>query len=186
MRLWVKGAFLFALMNVNTVTLTAQNMADDAWQRPNVRSRNVCNCVLYARDLVPSLPRGLNNYRDKLNIINTKEPRAGFVAVMWSPSGRGHVGVVTEVHDDGTITLEEGNYHRCESSSRTDMPEKMRIDGYFAPKSDLNPNIFNPSLTERSKLTESVRILPQDAPASANPVQRPVSTMPKPARSQDW
>jgi|GEM_PF-3264998 len=95
----------------------------------------LCSCVLFARTLVPALPYGLHNYRDKLDIINSQTPAVGHVAIMKSPSGLGHVAVIKSVNEDGSLTIEEGNFRRCKRNIRTDMPEKMNIKGYFDPNS---------------------------------------------------
>lgn len=95
----------------------------------------LCSCVLFARTLVPALPYGLHNYRDKLDIINSQMPEVGHVAIMKSPSGLGHVAVIKSVNEDGSLTIEEGNFRRCKRNIRTDMPERMNIKGYFDPNS---------------------------------------------------
>jgi len=94
----------------------------------------LCSCVLFARTLVPALPYGLHNYQDKLEIINSHTPEVGHVVIMKSPSGLGHVAVIKSLNDDGSITIEEGNFRRCKRNIRTDMPDRMNIKGYFDPK----------------------------------------------------
>lgn len=94
----------------------------------------LCSCVLFARTLVPELPYGLHNYQDKLAIINSHTPEVGHVAIIKSPSGLGHVAVIKSLNNDGSMTIEEGNFRRCKRNIRTDMPERMNIKGYFNPK----------------------------------------------------
>lgn len=93
----------------------------------------LCSCVLFARTLVPELPFGLHDYRSKLNIINSKTPKIGSVAIIKSPSGLGHVAVIKSINEDGSLTIEEGNFRRCRRNIRMDMPENMNIKGYFDP-----------------------------------------------------
>lgn len=92
-----------------------------------------CNCVLYARTLVPSLPRGLFTLKDKKNIINSNSPSQGAVAVIDSGHQWGHVAVVTSINSDGTITIQESNWGRCRIGSRTGSPQRLNILGYFQP-----------------------------------------------------
>jgi hypothetical protein len=92
-----------------------------------------CNCVLYARTLVPSLPHGLFTLQDKKNIINSNSPSQGSVAIIDSGHKWGHVAVVTSVNPDGTITIQESNWGKCRIGSRTDSPQRLNILGYFQP-----------------------------------------------------
>ena len=93
-----------------------------------------CNCVLYARTLVPSLPRGLFTLQNKKNIINSYTPSKGAVAVIDSGHEWGHVAVVTDVSSDGTtVTIQESNWGRCRIGSRTGSPQRLNILGYFQP-----------------------------------------------------
>ena len=66
------------------------------------------NCVSYVRDKHPEVPLGMWNLRNKINIINTYEPKPDIVAIT-PESGVGHLAIVVEVLDDGLI-IEEGNY----------------------------------------------------------------------------
>lgn len=100
-----------------------------------------CNCVLYAKSQVPSLPSGLTYYSAKVNIINHRFPRVGSVAVIPVASGPsapyGHVAVVRNVvvNRDGSlnVTIEEANWEACKYSRRTGTPDGLRIQGYFDP-----------------------------------------------------
>jgi hypothetical protein len=93
-----------------------------------------CNCVLYARTLVPSLPRGLFTLQNKKNIINSYTPSKGAVAIIDSGLEWGHVAVVTDVSPDGTtVTIQESNWRRCRIGSRTGSPQRLNILGYFQP-----------------------------------------------------
>lgn len=98
------------------------------------------NCVLYARQEVPTLPYGLTYYSSKLNIINHRFPRVGSVAVMpvsGANSAYGHVAVVRNVavNANGSlkVTIQESNFEGCYISSRTINPESINIQGYFDP-----------------------------------------------------
>lgn len=98
------------------------------------------NCVLYARQEVPSLPYGLTYYQDKINIINHRFPRVGSVAVMPAPGSNaqyGHVAVVRNVavNSDGSLnlTIQESNWAGCYISTRTVTPDSANIQGYFDP-----------------------------------------------------
>lgn len=92
-----------------------------------------CNCVLYARCRVPRLPFGLTSYQDKVRVINSRTPTVGSVAVMNIYPPYGHVAVVEAVHRDGRITVREANYVRCAVTSRTNLPARMAVAGYFRP-----------------------------------------------------
>lgn len=97
---------------------------------------NYCNCVLYARSQVPSLPYGLDTLASKIAIINHRFPRVGSVAVHnYSPDG--HVSVVRNVvvQSDGNLylTIDEANYKSCEFSRRYGTPDGLNIVGYYDP-----------------------------------------------------
>lgn len=116
------------------LTATLRRAGRSVVMLPNNQSRKtMCSCVLFARTLVASLPMGLFDYNDKLRIINSRTPELGAVAIMWSRSGLGHVAVVKSINDDGTLTIEEGNFRRCKRNIRTDTPANMNIKGYFDP-----------------------------------------------------
>jgi hypothetical protein len=99
-----------------------------------------CNCVLYARSKVPSLPRGLDTHVAKLGVINSNVPRVGVVAV----HSYNHVSVVTRVwtvrvrvgrgyRTDTYVKINEANYRRCQITSRSGSPQGLGIVGYFDP-----------------------------------------------------
>lgn len=93
-----------------------------------------CNCVFYARSLVPSLPRGLTTLQDKKKIINSYSPSKGSVAIIPNGDKYGHVAVVTDVSPDGkTITIKEGNWNRCKINIRKGTPQSLKVLGYFKP-----------------------------------------------------
>lgn len=92
-----------------------------------------CNCVLYARSFVPSLPRGLFSLQDKKSIINSYSPSKGSVAIIDSGLKYGHVAVVTDVASNGTITIQEGNWKSCQTGSRKGTPQSLKVLGYFKP-----------------------------------------------------
>src|SRR6185295_11852180 len=100
---------------------------------------NRCNCVLYARCLVPRLPYGLITYADKKNIINSYSASVGAVAVMNIAPPYGHVGKVTKVVKNSSgvvtsITLDEANYSSCRiSTTRSGSPSTLKVTGYFKP-----------------------------------------------------
>lgn len=101
--------------------------------KPAQAAQNVaCNCVLFARSRVPSLPYGLDTLDSKRRIINSYSPTVGAVAVM-AVGSYGHVGVVTSVNGNGTITVDESNYRSCQFGTRTGTPANLRVLGYFKP-----------------------------------------------------
>lgn len=126
----IQRRFINALLGLVLTTgafVTLQN------QPVNAQSSTACNCVLYARTLVPSLPRGLFTLQDKKNIINSYNPSQGSVAIIDSGQQWGHVAVVTSVNNDGTVTIQESNWGRCRIGSRTGTPGDLRILGYYKP-----------------------------------------------------
>jgi hypothetical protein len=100
---------------------------------------NRCNCVLYARCKVPSLPFGLVTYANKVAIINSQSAATGSVAIMNIGPPYGHVAVVTSVTRDSrtgkvtSITVTEANYRSCQITTRSGSPESMKVTGYFRP-----------------------------------------------------
>ena len=89
------------------------------------------NCVKYARCRQRRLPYGLTYWRDKLNIINSRTPRVGCVAVIKTGSAYGHVAYVKRV-SGSTVSIDEGNWgRRCNSRSGT--ASQLRIQGYWCP-----------------------------------------------------
>lgn len=97
------------------------------------KSIYACNCVLYARSKVPSLPHGLWTLNDKKKIINKKYPRAGWVAVISVGLPWGHVAVVRK-RGKNHITIVEANYKTCRITERHDTEKNLKIVGYFKPK----------------------------------------------------
>ncbi|MFN4868482.1 MAG: CHAP domain-containing protein [Pseudanabaena sp.] len=98
-------------------------------------SANVlCNCVLYAKQQVPSLPNGLWTLQDKIRIINSRQPSVGAVAIIDNKVNRwGHVAVVRKINPNGTITIQESNWGGCGIRFRTNTPARLNILGYFKP-----------------------------------------------------
>jgi hypothetical protein len=95
-----------------------------------------CNCVLYARCRVPSLPYGLHTTQDKRRIINSNSPRVGSVAI----HSYNHVSVVTRVETirrlngvSTIVTINEANYVSCRITTRRGTPAELGIVGYFRP-----------------------------------------------------
>jgi len=102
--------------------------------QPAAAQNNIaCNCVLYARTLAPSLPRGLFTLQDKIRIINSYQPSQGAVAIIDSGLQWGHVAVVTGVNSNGTISIQESNWTRCRIGSRSGTPQALRVVGYYQP-----------------------------------------------------
>jgi hypothetical protein len=100
---------------------------------------NRCNCVLYARCKVPTLPYGLFTYENKVKIINAYSPTVGSVAIMKVGLPAGHVSVVTNVTKDkkGTvtsITVNEANYKSCQTTTRSGSPATLKVTGYYKPR----------------------------------------------------
>ena len=124
---------LLALIAATSVSIITPLATATFSPMPAQASHNLaCNCVLFARSKVPSLPRGLTTQAAKRRIINSYSPSVGAVAVM--AVGRyGHVGRVVSVNGDGTITVEESNYRPCRFTTRTGTPEQLRVLGYFTP-----------------------------------------------------
>ena len=99
----------------------------------NRTDKNRCNCVLYARSLVKSLPFELWTIGDKNAIINSKKPEKGNVAIMSVGLPAGHVGVVMKVGSNH-LTIQEANYKTCLITERHDTAKNLKITGYFKPK----------------------------------------------------
>lgn len=121
----------------------ASPFISDALQLSSVSTTEnlACNCVLWARSQVPSLPTNLTTYSQKLAIINHRFPRVGSVAVIYVPSGPsapyGHLAVVrgVTINSNGSLNvrLQEANWSPCEITWRTGTPESLRIQGFFDP-----------------------------------------------------
>ena len=99
----------------------------------NRTDKNRCNCVLYARSKVPSLPFGLWTIGDKNKIINSRKPEKGSVAIMSVGLPAGHVGVVVKVGSNH-LTIQEANFKSCKITERHDTAKNFHITGYFKPK----------------------------------------------------
>lgn len=93
-----------------------------------------CNCVLYARESVRSLPYNLHSTTDKHRIINSMFPRPGTVAIF----SFNHVAVVTgtQVDSDGSIivSINEANYKPCQIGTRRGKLSDLQIVGFFDPR----------------------------------------------------
>jgi len=100
---------------------------------PSAEANVRCNCVLYAKQQVPSLPTGLWTLQNKRRIINSRQPSAGAVAIIDNKVRSGHLAVVRAVNPDGTVTIEESNWGGCGIRFRTNTPAKLNILGYFKP-----------------------------------------------------
>ncbi len=104
------------------------------------QASTACNCVLYAKSQVPSLPNGLWTLQDKRRIINSSNPTVGAVAIIdnrdRNPVVRnwGHVAVVRNVYPNGTIRIQESNWGGCGIRYRTGTPANLGILGYFKPR----------------------------------------------------
>jgi hypothetical protein len=94
--------------------------------------KNRCNCVLWARAQVPSLPFGLWTIGDKNKIINSNKAKAGRIAIMSVGLPFGHVGIVAKVGKNH-ITIKEANFKFCWITERHDTEKNLNITGYFNP-----------------------------------------------------
>lgn len=113
-------------------------------REPLGQGRNSDNCVLFARDRVPSLPYGLDTWQGKRNAINSSVPRVGSVAMIGFTSGPyrdiGHAAVVEDVTANA-ITIIEANYAAGQITRRTatgtdaaDAARQLNIAGYYQPR----------------------------------------------------
>jgi len=98
----------------------------------NATDPNRCNCVKYARSKVPQLPFGLWTIFNKKKIINEKNPKRGFVAVISVGMPWGHCAVV-RLDGKNHITIKEANYRTCKITERHDTEKNLKILGYFSP-----------------------------------------------------
>ena len=85
------------------------------------------NCVAFAKSKRPDLPQGLYTLQAKKNIIKTKEPYEGAVAVL-AESPAGHLAIVLEIRGENVL-LEESNWHAGYISKR--IVSKHKPLGYF-------------------------------------------------------
>jgi len=95
-------------------------------------SNLACNCVLWARSQVPSLPMGLTTLAQKKAIINSQVPTVGSVAICDVGTQYGHVSVVRKVVSDSVITVEQANYTPCKITWATGTRKQLGgIIGYL-------------------------------------------------------
>ena len=85
------------------------------------------NCVAFAKTKRPDLPQGLWTLHDKKNIIKTREPYEGAVAIL-AESPAGHLAIVLEIRGENVL-LEESNWHAGYISKR--IVSKHKPLGYF-------------------------------------------------------
>lgn len=79
-----------------------------AGEYDGIGADKISNCVAFARYMVPSLPGGLYNLQDKINIINSHTPTAGVIAITSGDSSYGHVAYVESVSGGNVVTLNGG------------------------------------------------------------------------------
>jgi hypothetical protein len=83
-----------------------------------------CSCVLYARALIPNLPRG--NASD----FKPNGPPQIDGLVLLDYDGVAHVAVITGFTADGII-VSEGNYHHCKKDTREIPLSDIHIRGFW-------------------------------------------------------
>jgi len=95
---------------------------------PTVKE-SACNCYNILKESFSSVP-SMNQ------LLATASPEIGNVALFrypatpdW-PNGIPHVAKVDAVLPDGSIRIEEYNYHRCTHSFRTISPNDHRLIGF--------------------------------------------------------
>jgi hypothetical protein len=98
----------------------------------NKTDKNRWNCVLWAREKVPSLPFGLWTIKDKRKIINSNIAKAGSVAIINVGMPWGHVAVVAKVGSNH-ITIKEANFKYGKITERHGTEKDLKIVGYFKP-----------------------------------------------------
>ena len=129
------------------VTATTQNTP------ANLRN----NCVFFARSIVKDLPIGLVTSQQKRNMINTTVPQAGAVAMMpkFGDPKIGHVAVVEQVFNDGTVQIVEANVKNGpngkEISRRRGTPQQLGIEGYWSGGLAKSNNYKMPMATSAEK-----------------------------------
>jgi len=96
------------------------------------KEKNSHNCVFYAREKVPNLPFGLWTLQDKKNIINSRKPEEGSVAIIETRQKWGHVAVVKYV-GKRHITIKEANWEAGKITERHGLEKDFNILGYFKP-----------------------------------------------------
>ena len=98
------------------------------------------NCVAFARYKVPSLPGGLWNLADKKRIINSYNPVAGAIAIMYQRVNAkvnygdtvGHVAYVESVNG-GKITTLDGGAGGAHIYRAKGTPVELGVIGYYVP-----------------------------------------------------
>jgi hypothetical protein len=100
-------------------------------------------CVAYVRSILPSLPRGLTYYGDKVKIINSSICRPGSAAIIKVASGPaaqyGHIAYVERCDRDG-ISIREANWRagkitrRVATGGVSRAQRDLKISGYWTPK----------------------------------------------------
>ncbi len=100
----------------------------DEWRmvRKKVNS-DYCSCVDTARAL-SGINVGPIGYA-KNHPINSNTPNVGAI-IVTSESYYGHLGVVIAINGD-TLTIQEGNYFKCQLSSRKISTNYDKIIGYY-------------------------------------------------------
>lgn len=94
---------------------------------------NQCsNCVEYARCRQRRLPYGLTYWREKVARINSRTPRRGCVAMIYTGSTWGHVAYVNGV-SGGRISIDEGNWPSGRCGQRSGTPAALNVRGYWCP-----------------------------------------------------
>jgi hypothetical protein len=139
---WLIGVLFLTLSQISFAKV---NIAMVPLQGPE--AINAGNCVSYLKETKGiKLPANLVNWEAKRAIINAKEPKKGYVAIIRVPSGEwapyGHVALLVEVRDNGRekrLVLEEANYPRAGIWQRTatgqtikEIEKALNIEGYYA------------------------------------------------------
>lgn len=100
------------------------------------------NCVFFTRSIIPDLPYGLDTLEDKMTMAGYKGresgamPQEGGVAIIDTGTVEGHVAVITNINQDGTITIAESNMRKLYGGngvgSRTGTPDELGVVGYWS------------------------------------------------------
>lgn len=85
--------------------------------------KELCNCYLYAKSVIPSLPR-------MAEITPNTPPSVGSVAILQYKEK--HVAIVEKLTSDGFF-LRETNYRPCEVSTRFISWDSKRLKGFYSP-----------------------------------------------------
>ena len=86
----------------------------------------LCNCYLYSEIFT-----GIDLPPMAVISPNTESPIVGGIAIMQYGAVK-HVAVITEITKD-TISVTEGNYHRCQKTERTLSKDYQRLVGFYTP-----------------------------------------------------